>query len=48
MAYYRPLIGNILTTQEMAGFSLSICKADAELKRWWDAPADTPYFKVCQ
>ncbi len=44
---YRPLIGNIITTQEMAGFSLSICKADDETKRLWDAPADTPYFKVC-
>ncbi len=45
---YRPLIGNIITTQEMAGFSLSICKADDETKRLWDAPADTPYFKVCR
>lgn len=47
MKYYRPLIGNILTTQEMAGFSLSLCKVDAEIKRLWDAPADTPYFKIC-
>jgi len=44
---HRPLIGNIITTQEMAGFSLSICTADDETKRLWDAPADTPYFKVC-
>ncbi len=42
---YRPLIGNIITTQEMAGFSLSMCKADDEIKRLWDAPANTPYFK---
>jgi dihydroxyacetone kinase-like protein len=48
MKVFRPLIGNILTTQEMAGFSLSICKADKEIKRLWDAPADTPYFKVCK
>jgi len=46
MKYHRPLIGNILTTQEMAGFSLSLCKVDTEIKRLWDAPADTPYFKV--
>jgi dihydroxyacetone kinase-like protein len=46
MKYYRPLIGNILTTQEMAGFSLSLCKADSQIKEAWDAPADTPYFKV--
>ncbi len=44
---YRPLIGNIITTQEMAGFSLSLCKADDGTKRLWDAPVDTPYFKVC-
>jgi dihydroxyacetone kinase-like protein len=43
---YKPLIANIITTQEMAGFSLSICKADAETKRLWSTPANTPYFKV--
>jgi dihydroxyacetone kinase-like protein len=48
LKYYRPLIGNIVTTQEMGGFSLSLCKADEEIKRLWDAPADTPYFKVCK
>lgn len=46
--FYKPLVGNIVTTQEMAGFSLSLCKADAAIKRLWDAPADTPYFKVCR
>lgn len=44
---YRPLIANVVTTQETAGFSLSLCRADAETKRLWDAPANTPYFKVC-
>ncbi|MCK5094121.1 MAG: dihydroxyacetone kinase subunit DhaK, partial [Spirochaetes bacterium] len=44
---YKPLIANIVTTQEMAGFSLTMCKADDEVKRLWDAPANTPYFKVC-
>lgn len=48
MTYHRPLIGNILTTQEMGGFSLSLCKTDSEIKRLWDAPCDTPYFKVCK
>lgn len=42
---HRPLIANIITTQEMAGFSLSLCKADAETKKLWDFPANTPYFK---
>jgi dihydroxyacetone kinase-like protein len=43
---YKPLIGNYITTQEMAGFQLTLCRADEEIKRLWDAPADTPYFKV--
>ena len=43
---YQPLIANIITTQEMAGFSLSLCKADSEVKRLWSTPANTPYFKV--
>jgi len=43
---FKPLIGNYITTQEMAGFSLSMCKADKETKRLWAAPADTPYFKM--
>jgi phosphoenolpyruvate---glycerone phosphotransferase subunit DhaK len=48
MKFHRPLVGNIMTTQEMGGFSLSLCRADAEIKRLWDAPADTPYFTVCR
>ena len=43
---FRPLIGNYVTTQEMAGFSLTLCKADDEIKRLWAAPANTPYLKV--
>lgn len=43
---YRPLIGNYVTTQEMAGFSLSMCKADEETKRYWDSRTITPYLKV--
>jgi dihydroxyacetone kinase-like protein len=42
---YRPLIGNFITTQEMAGFSLSMCRADKEVKSLWDFPANTPMFK---
>jgi len=42
---YKPLIGNFITTQEMAGFSLSMCRADDEVKKLWDEPVNTPYFK---
>ena len=41
---HRPLVGEYVTTQEMAGFSLSLCRADPELKRLWDAPTRVPFF----
>jgi len=43
---YKPQIGNFITTQEMAGFQLTMARADEEMKRLWDAPCDTPYFKI--
>ena len=36
---YKAWIGRYATTQEMAGFALSLCKVDAQLKALWDAPA---------
>ena len=41
---YKPLVGEYITTQEMAGFSISLCRADNELKRLWDAPVAVPFF----
>ncbi len=41
---HRPLVGEYITTQEMAGFSISLCLADSELKRLWDAPCKVPFF----
>jgi dihydroxyacetone kinase-like protein len=41
---YRPLVGEYVTTQEMAGFSVSLCRADSQLKRLWDARARVPFF----
>jgi len=35
------LIGSFCTCQEMAGFSISLLRLDAELGRHWDAPADS-------
>lgn len=34
-------IGRYSTTQEMAGFSLSLCAVDQELLQWYEAPAET-------
>jgi phosphoenolpyruvate---glycerone phosphotransferase subunit DhaK len=38
----RSLVGNYITSLEMAGFSVTLLKLDDELVRWWDAPVHTP------
>ena len=38
----RRLVGNFITSLEMAGFSITLVKADAELLELWDAPVHTP------
>jgi dihydroxyacetone kinase-like protein len=38
----RNLIGNYITSLEMAGCSITLLKLDEELTRLWDAPVDTP------
>lgn len=43
---YKTLVGNYMTSLEMAGFSVSLLRLDEELKALLDAPADTPALKV--
>ena len=38
----RSLVGNHITSLDMAGCSLTLLRADDELLRLWDAPVDTP------
>ena len=38
----RSLVGNYITSLEMAGCSVTLLRADDELVRLWDAPVDTP------
>jgi dihydroxyacetone kinase-like protein len=38
----RSLVGNYITSLEMAGCSVTLLKADDELVRLWDAPVRTP------
>jgi len=38
----RCLVGNYITSLDMAGCSLTVLKADDELLRLWDAPVSTP------
>jgi phosphoenolpyruvate---glycerone phosphotransferase subunit DhaK len=37
----RTLVGNYITSLEMAGFSVTLLKLDDDLVRLWDAPVHT-------
>jgi dihydroxyacetone kinase-like protein len=38
----RNLVGNYITSLEMQGFSVTVCRLTDTLTRLWDAPVDTP------
>ncbi|NUL07772.1 dihydroxyacetone kinase subunit DhaK [Streptomyces lunaelactis] len=38
----RNLVGNCVTSLDMAGVSITVCKADADMLSLWDAPVNTP------
>ena len=38
----RNLVGNYITSLEMQGFSVTVCRLTDTLARLWDAPVDTP------
>ncbi|QKW05166.1 dihydroxyacetone kinase subunit DhaK [Streptomyces sp. NA04227] len=38
----RTLVGNYVTSLDMAGVSVTLCEIDEELLRLWDAPVRTP------
>jgi len=42
----RSWVGCYVTTQEMAGLSISLCAADEELLALYDFPADSPLFHL--
>ena len=42
----RSYVGEYFTALEMAGFSVTLMKLDAELRSLLEAPADTPYYKL--
>ncbi|MEM7442744.1 MAG: dihydroxyacetone kinase subunit DhaK [Pseudomonadota bacterium] len=41
-----PLVGTYVTTQEMGGFSLSLCKADQTMVSLWNQPQNAPFFQL--
>lgn len=42
VAVARTLVGNHVTSLDMAGCSVTLCQVDEELLRLWDAPVETP------
>jgi dihydroxyacetone kinase-like protein len=44
---HRTEVGNFLTTQEMAGCSVTLMRLDDELRKCYDAPAITPALTRC-
>jgi phosphoenolpyruvate---glycerone phosphotransferase subunit DhaK len=38
----RNLVGNYITSLEMQGFSVTVCRLTEQLTRLWDAPVETP------
>ena len=45
MELVAPEVGELVTSLDMAGCSLSVTWLDEELERYWVAPADTPAFR---
>ncbi|GAA3490908.1 dihydroxyacetone kinase subunit DhaK [Streptomyces cremeus] len=41
VAVARTLVGNYVTSLDMAGCSVTLCQVDEELLHWWDAPVQT-------
>ena len=42
----RSLVGNFVTSLEMAGCSLTVTRLDDEIARLWDAPAHTAALRL--
>ncbi|MGE0220396.1 dihydroxyacetone kinase family protein [Mycolicibacterium sp.] len=41
----QPEVGELVTSLDMAGCSLTVMRLDDELERYWCAPADTPAYR---
>ena len=39
---YDTELGEFITAQEMGGVSVTLMKLDSEIKKYYDAPADSP------
>ena len=42
VAVVRTLVGNYVTSLDIAGASVTLCQVDEDMLRLWDAPVRTP------
>ena len=43
---FKPLINEYITTQDTAGFSISLLKSNEEMRKLWCYPVSAPYFHL--
>ena len=43
---FKPLINEYITTQESAGFSISLLDSNEQMRNLWISPSSAPYFHL--
>ena len=43
---FKPLVYEYITTQDTAGFSISLLKSNEEMRKLWSEPVSAPYFHL--
>ena len=43
---FKPLVNEYITTQESAGFSISLLNSNEQMRDLWISPSSAPYFHL--
>ena len=43
---FKPLVNEYITTQDSAGFSISLLNSNEQMRRLWSSPSSAPYFHL--
>ena len=43
---FKPLVSELITTQESGGFSISLLKSDEQMRSLWHSGSSAPYFHL--
>ena len=43
---FKPLVNEYITTQESAGFSISLLNSNEQMRNLWVSPSSAPYFHL--